>query len=640
MSVSFAPSFRRIGATLLFGVMISLTACSEAPPSMAPEVEAEDGFNKVRTDTFILVAPGLDSVHVAGTANGWNNNDPAWALTLQPDNMTWQLIKEVPDGLAYFKFVMRKGALLEWVTDPRATEVIPDGIHGDPGYWNSLKGRTFNTPAALSQPIDRSRLVIYELSLNDFSATGSFAGALAGLTASADLADLGVNAIELMPATAPSYNGWGYDPVLQFAPSPHFGTPVTFAALVEAAHAQGMAVILDSVINHMAGSAPLRQIDTFTGVNTFTTTESNPWGLVELNWTNPYLKEHILESLSHWVTAYNVDGFRFDYIGGEPYSTWIWLRTELLARHPDLLLIGEDFNYPANSVTFGYGAQWGGNHTDNWGGPAGNSGNNFCQVLATALNHNGFAWRGQLSPSIGAFGSVYNNMWALANVISPNSNYAGGAPGDGFSDVKFLESHDENRVVWSVDALGSTAAQGQGGLQRAKLGAVISLTSVGIPMLYNGQEIGAGEYRPEGTSIQKINWAAGDQALRRTYKFLIDKRLNLPALATENIAFQWRPNNTDNSEFTLVYSRGTTAVSSQHEVLVAANFDSVGHTWDLSFPTVGAWVKFDALNGYLEPVFISTTAQTVTVPGGSALVWFKADGSTGVPLTPPLTPGG
>jgi 1,4-alpha-glucan branching enzyme len=614
---------------LLLGLFL-LAACSENPPPLAPAARDADDLAKVRTDTFVLVAPGLDSVHVAGSANAWADQDPAWAMTLQADNVTWQLIQDMPDGLAYYKFVMRKGAGVEWVTDPRATEVAPDGFHGSPAYWNSLAGRTFTPPAPLPAPVDRSRLVIYEMSLNDFSATGTFAGAVAGLTAGADLVDLGINAIELMPVTAPSYNGWGYDPVLQFAPNPSFGSPQTFAALVDAAHDRGIAVIVDAVVNHMAGGSVLRQIDNFTGTSTFTTTESNPWGLVELNWVNPYLKEHVLDALSHWVTAYKVDGFRFDYVGGEPYSTWIWLRNELLARHPGLILIGEDFNYPANCITYGYDAQWGGNHTDSWGG----GGNNFCQVMATALNENGFAWRGQLTTSVGAFGVPYNNMWAVANVISPNSNYLGAAPGDGFSDVKFLESHDENRVVWSVEALGSAGAQTVGGLRKARLGAVISLTSVGIPMLYNGQEIGSGEYRPEGTSIYKINWNSGDALVRRVYKYLIGKRLTLPALATENVAFHWRPGNVDNSEYTLTYSRGTTADPNAHEVLVAANFDSQDHTWEVPFPMVGGWVKFDALYGYVEPVFISSLQQTVSVPAGSALVWFREDGTTGVPLAP------
>ena len=43
---------------------------------------------------------------------------------------------------------------------------------------------------------------------------------------------------------------------------------------------------------------------------------------------------------------------------------------------------------------------------------------------------------------MGAWGIPYNNMWAVANVISTNAQYTGAAPGDGFSDVKYLESHD------------------------------------------------------------------------------------------------------------------------------------------------------------------------------------------------------
>jgi len=633
------PRTRSCGHTLAFVIirsifvcgLVVLAACEKTAGPVGPESGANTDLAKVRIDTFTLVAPGLDAVYVAGSANGWTDLDPNWAMTLQPDNMTWRLITGMPSGLSAYKFIMHRGTASEWLTDPRATEVTPDGFHGNPAYWNALKGRTFTAPAPLAVPLDRSRLVIYEMSLNDFSATGTFAGAQAGFTAGADLTTLGVNAIELMPVTAPSFNGWGYDPVLQFAPNPSYGGPAAFAALVDAAHDAGVAVILDAVVNHMAGSAALRQIDNFTGTNTFTTTENNPWGLVELNWTNPYLKEHILESLSHWVTAYKVDGFRFDYVGGEPYSTWIWLRAELLARHPGLLLIGEDFNYPANSVTYGYDAQWGGNHTDGWGGPPGNGGNNFCQVMATALNQNGFAWRGQLTTSVGAFGVPYNNMWAVANVVSGNSNYLGGAPGDGFSDIKFLESHDENRVVWSVDALGSAGAQALGGLHKAHLGAVISLTSVGIPMLYNGQEIGSGEYRPEGTSTYKIDWNAGDQALRLTYSYLIGKRLNLPALATENVGFYWRPANVDNSEFTITYSRGTTSDPATHEVLVAANFDSQDHTWDVPFPRLGSWARYDVLGGSVETISIADLNQTVTVTAGSALVWFWADGTTGVP---------
>jgi 1,4-alpha-glucan branching enzyme len=606
-----------------------LAACSDNSPT-EPMVAADSTGSdhvKTRTDTFILRAYDLDAVYVASSINGWVDEDPEWSLTLQEDGYTWRLIKTHETNIYYYKFIIHAGTESAWLTDPAATEVSPSGSSGSPAYWNAVRGRTFTEPRQLGRTIDRSKLVIYEISLNDFSATGTFSGARSGLTSAANLADLGVNAIELLPVTAPSYNGWGYDPVLQFAPNPSFGWPSTFASLVDEAHELDIAVILDVVINHMAGSAPLRQLDDFTGTNHFTTEESNPWGLVELNWTDPALREHILEALLHWVEAYHVDGFRFDYVGGEPYSTWYWLKNQLESRHPDLLLIAEDFNYPTNSISYGYGAQWGGNHTDGWGG----GGNNFCQVMVTALTEAGFASRGQLSPEVGAFGPSYNNMWAVANVVGGNSNYVGPATGDGFSDIKYLESHDENRLVWAVDAMGSPGAQVVGGQTKARLGAVVSMTSVGIPMLFNGQEIGSDEYRSASPTNFPINFTQGDQELRDIYRRLIQLRLELPALASENTFFHWRDGNVDQQEYTMVYWRGENQDSSQAEVVVALNFDHQDHTWFIPFPRGGYWSREDLAAGSGNLQNIPEGGLTLTIPASSAVMWTNEVGITHVP---------
>ena len=602
-------------------------ALPQAPTT--PTTSPDDGLAKARTDTFILHAYAVDSVFLAGSQNAWATADPTWQLTLQPDGYTWRLIRSVADGLMTYKFVLKKGATTLWLTDPNAWEVITDGYSGSPANWNAVRGRVFTKPRPLGWTIDRSHLVIYEIAPNDFSAAGTFSATQAGLTASANLADLGVNAIQLMPVTAPSYNGWGYDPVLQAAPNPSYGNPVTFAALVDAAHARGMAVIVDAVLNHMAGGATIKQLDTFAGGNHFTTTEPNMWGMVELNYNDPALKAHILASVCHWVDAYNIDGFRFDYVAGEPYTTWDWLKTELRARYPNLLLIAEDFGYASsgNSVTHGYDAQWGGNHTDNWGG----GGNNFNQVVITTLTERGFATRASTTPTVGAFGPAYNNMWAMANVISANSGYAGPGWGDGFSDVKYLESHDENRVVWSVNTNGSAGAQAIGGLQKARLGAVVSLTSVGIPMIYNGQEIGSGELRPASPTVTKINWATADASLRQTYKRLIDLRLKRPALQSEYAFFPWRGSNLDQTEYTLTYWRGSTSTSAAAEIVVACNFDHVDHTWNIAFPASGNWVKFDLAADNVQLEMINGASRPTTLPASTALVWIKADGSTGVP---------
>jgi len=626
----FAPGL------LLLSFVLLISACGDtsSPVDPAPanqDLESpEDDFSKTRIDTFVLRAYDIDSVHLAGTANGWNDQDAAWSFTPLADGYTWRLIKEVSDNLLMYKFVLRRNSEVLWLTDPSAVELIPDGIHGDPAYWNAVRGRNIPTPAPLGIPLDRQRTVIYEMSINDFSSSGTFAGVISGITSGPNIAELGVNALELMPVTVPSYNGWGYDPIMLAAPNPSFGSPATFALLVDTAHNNGMAVILDMVLNHMAGSNPFSQLDNFVGENHFTTTESNPWGLVELNWSDPAMREYLLESMIHWVETYRVDGFRFDYVGGEPYSNWSWLRSELKSRYPDLLLIAEDFRYPSegNAVTSaGYDAQWGGNHTDNWGG----GGNHFNQVMITALTENGFAWRGQTAIEVGAFGPAYNNMWAVANVLSPNNQYAGGVPGDGFSDIKYLESHDENRLVWSVETIGSAGAQSVGGLAKAQLGAVLSMTSVGIPMLYNGQEIGSGEFRPADPVTYKIDWNAGDAQLREAYSTLIQLRLNHPALMSENIFFHWRDGNIDQTEYTITYWRGSSTMADEAQIVVAANFDHEAHTWTVPFPASGYYAGVDLDGGPIQWTEVTDGNLHLTIPASTAMLWVRNDGVSAVP---------
>ena len=74
----------------------------------------------------------------------------------------------------------------------------------------------------------------------------------ASCRACAELRELGVTAIELMPvATFPGERGWGYDGLYTSAPHPAYGGPDGLARLVDAAHREGLGVILDVVYNHL-----------------------------------------------------------------------------------------------------------------------------------------------------------------------------------------------------------------------------------------------------------------------------------------------------------------------------------------------------------------------------------------------------
>lgn len=188
--------------------------------------------------------------------------------------------------------------------DP-ATRWQPHGLRGP--------SRVFvpRAPALLARPPDPERLVIYELHVGTFSAAGTFDGAIPQLPR---LAELGVNAIELMPvAEFPGARGWGYDGVYISAPQSSYGGPAALQALIDAAHAHGLAVILDVVYNHVGVSG----IDALSAFGPyFTASHGTPWGKA-INYDDQRcdpVREWVLQSAEGWVRDYGIDGLRLDAI--------------------------------------------------------------------------------------------------------------------------------------------------------------------------------------------------------------------------------------------------------------------------------------------------------------------------------------
>jgi maltooligosyltrehalose trehalohydrolase len=154
-------------------------------------------------------------------------------------------------------------------------------------------------------------LVVYELHVGTFSEVGTFDGAIPHLAA---LRDLGVTAIELMPvADGPGMRGWGYDGVYPSAAHRAYGGPEGLARLVDAAHANGLAVILDVVYNHI-GASGNRAYQAFGPY--FTERYSTFWGEA-INYDDEGadgVREWVLQSAVGWVRDFHVDGLRLDAI--------------------------------------------------------------------------------------------------------------------------------------------------------------------------------------------------------------------------------------------------------------------------------------------------------------------------------------
>jgi maltooligosyltrehalose trehalohydrolase len=167
------------------------------------------------------------------------------------------------------------------------------------------------TPQPLARPVALSELVVYELHIGTFSAEGTFLGAIAHLDA---LAELGVNAIEVMPvAEFPGARGWGYDGVYISAAQSSYGGPAALVALIAAAHERGIAVILDVVYNHVgaSGTGALEAYGPY-----FTAKYETPWGRA-MNYDDALcdpVREWVLQSAEGWIGDYGIDGLRLDAI--------------------------------------------------------------------------------------------------------------------------------------------------------------------------------------------------------------------------------------------------------------------------------------------------------------------------------------
>jgi maltooligosyltrehalose trehalohydrolase len=190
----------------------------------------------------------------------------------------------------------------------------------DGGEWPDPASRW--QPAGVRSPsrvLDTSRfdlrplglaldeLVLYELHVGTFSEEGTFDGAIPHLRA---LAELGVTAVEVMPiATFAGKRGWGYDGLYTSAPHEAYGGPEAFARFVDAAHEEGLGVVLDVVYNHVGpGNEALLAFGPY-----FTDRHETFWGDA-LDYSERAVREWAIQNAELWVRDYGVDGLRLDAV--------------------------------------------------------------------------------------------------------------------------------------------------------------------------------------------------------------------------------------------------------------------------------------------------------------------------------------
>jgi maltooligosyltrehalose trehalohydrolase len=187
-----------------------------------------------------------------------------------------------------------------------ASRFQPQGVHGPSQV---VDGRSFRWTDLKWKAPPLRELVIYELHVGTFTPEGTFEAIIPRLD---HFKKVGVNAIELMPvADFAGGRNWGYDCVSLYAPSRAYGEPDELRSLVNAAHAAGIAVILDVVYNHLGpdGNYMGAYSDDY-----FNAAHHTPWGAafnLDKSGAEP-VRNHFTENPVYWVSEFHIDGFRLD----------------------------------------------------------------------------------------------------------------------------------------------------------------------------------------------------------------------------------------------------------------------------------------------------------------------------------------
>ena len=545
--------------------------------------------------TFRVWAPHAEAVFVTGTFDDWAGDRTALGPDGDGSSGTWSAdVPGVAPGAEY-RFTIRTQAGDLSRVDPYARHVtssVGNGIVYDPeGFdWGD---DAFEMPAW-------DDLVIYEMHIGTFAApddrTGTFDDARRRLPY---LERLGVSAVQVMPPFEFAGDiSWGYNPAHLFAIESGYGGPDAFKRFIRDAHGHGIAVIVDVVYNHLGPSdLDLWRFDGWAdgeggGIYFYNDGRAvTPWGATRPDYGRGEVRTFLRDSALTWLEEFRCDGLRFDAtvyirtIDGDPsspstaladgWSLMAWLNDEIRARQPWKITIAEDMKddtrvvIPTADGGAGFAAQW----------------------------DAGFIYR--VRPALVASEDEARDIDAVATGIL---GVGRGAPQ---SRVIYTESHDdvadgETRVP---EAISPGEADSWWAKKRSVLGSALVLTSPGIPMLFQGQELLEDRWFDDTVAL---DWekASTNRGILRLHRDLIalrrDRDGSTHGLRGPNVAIV----RADQEAKVLVMHRWMDG-GPHDDTLVVANFaDRTLDDVPIGVPAPGRWkVRFNSDASSYAPDF-------------------------------------
>jgi len=390
-------------------------------------------------------------------------------------------------------------------------------------------------PGARKSPDWLRSAVVYQIFPRNFSQEGDFNAITGRLD---ELQDLGVDILWLMPIHPIGEKmkkgslGSPYAVRDFYAINPNYGTETEFKRLVEEAHKRDFRVVLDIVTGHTSWDSVLMEHPEFYEKDDDgKIIPPNPeWtDVAALDYENIDLRRYMIDMMKYWLDEFGVDGFRCDVAFAVPIDFWETAREELTQINPEVILFADADAKPGLLLqAFDIDNSW---------------------PLLYALNR---VIRGVSSADF------LKRSWENTRQQFPQ----------GALHLRFSDGQPEPRAVARYGVNGALAAQ------------VLMLSLDGVPLFYNGMEVGDATESADPALFEKmpVFWTPGGRPpLRDIYRDLIQLRKESPAFHNDQVT--WLNNTTPSEVVSLLRSDG------KEEFLVLVNLSSHLAAGSVELPT-------------------------------------------------------
>ena len=346
-----------------------------------------------------------------------------------------------------------------------------------------------SSAGARKSPDWLKRAVVYEVFPRNFSAAGNFDGITARLD---ELKDLGVDVLWLMPVHPIGQKmkkgsvGSPFAVRDFYAINPDYGSANDFKHLISEAHLRGMKVLMDMVAGQTSWDSVLMQQHPefyLKDTNGVIVPPDPAWtDVAGLDYSKTEVRRYMTDMMKYWLKDFSLDGFRCDVAPTVPVDFWESARAELESINPEIIILADAGAKPA--------------------------------LLAKAFD---------VDSSWNLFHTVDNVMQSVvpAYFIKQSLENTDRQFPKGSLHLRITDNHEQLRAVARYGLQGALAVQ------------VLMLMLDGVPLFYNGMEVGDATESADPALFEKmpVFWNPGGRPpLRDIYRDLIKLRKESPAL--------------------------------------------------------------------------------------------------------------